>query len=340
MRVDIAAIEKQLAAAARRFVAPAEADAFAKLSMQAHLKKAPRMNPLAEAVADLNVWDQRADHEISTLVDKQAIRVLDCNGLAPSLKIGSIHDTLEKRARDLGMAAVGLRNSAGIITLSMWADGLAQRDLIGLALFNGGTGCMVPFGGRRGVLGTNPLAYAVPADDHPIVLDMATTEIPYFEIKTAKEKGIELRENVAVDNLGRPTTDAQAALDDAGVANLLPMGGGVKGYGIAMLVEVLTGALVQSLLSTQQTPGWNPTEYGCILLALDVASFTDVAAFKSAVTDMCQTLRGLPPAEGVDAVIVPGDRGYEKMQAALKTGSLEIDSSVVSDLHQLAGHSG
>lgn len=150
---------------------------------------------------------------------------MDFNGLAPSLKIGAIHDTLAARARKFGMAAVGFCSSSGVITLNMWADGLVQRDLIGLAMFNGGTGCMVPFGGRRGVLGTNPIAYAVPSADRPMVLDMATTNIPFFEIKAAKEKGIALRENVALDSRGNPTIDAEAAFDDTGVANLLPVCG-------------------------------------------------------------------------------------------------------------------
>ena len=109
------------------------------------------------------------------------------------------------RARQFGLAAAAFRNSSGVITLNMWADGLARRDLIGIAMFNGSTGCMVPFGGTRGVLGTNPLAYAIPTAGDPMVLDMATTEIPFFEIKNAKEKGSPLRENVAVDRHGKPT---------------------------------------------------------------------------------------------------------------------------------------
>ncbi len=96
----------------------------------------------------------------------------------------------------------------------------------------------------------------------PMVLDMATTEIPFFEIKNAKEKGTPLRSHVAVNSHGRPTTVAKEALSEDGVANLLPIGGGFKGFGITLLIEVLTGSLVQSLLSTAQAPGWHPHEYG------------------------------------------------------------------------------
>ena len=224
MQMDIRTIEKQLAAAARRFVSPDDADYFASLSMETHLKKSPR---------------------------------------------------------------------------------------------------------------TNPLAYAIPTADNPMVLDMATTEIPFFDIKSAKEKGIPLQNNVAVDRHGKLTTVAEEALSDEGVANLLPIGGGFKGYGISLLIEVLTGALVQSLLSTGQTPGWHPPEYGCLVLALDIASFTDKAAFKTAVSDMCRKLRAQTPADGVDRIAIPGDRGHGKVKRAHKTGRIEIEDTLMDALSRL-----
>jgi len=335
MKMDIHTLENQLAMTARRFVSREEADYFASLYMETHLKKSPRMNPLAEAVADLTVWDKQTGHAVTPLVDRGAVMVMDFNGLAPSLKIKTIHDTLADRARRFGLAAVGFRNSCGVITLNMWADGLARRDLIGIAMFNGGTGCAVPFGGTRGVLGTNPLAYAIPTAGDPIVLDMATTEIPFFEIKNAKEEGTPLRSHVAVDSHGQPTTVAGDALSDDGVANLLPIGGGFKGFGITLLIEVLTGALVQSLLSTEQTPGWHPHEYGCLVLALDIAGFTDRDAFKHAVSDMCRNIRNETPADGVNRVAIPGDRGHEKLKTALAGGRIEIEETLVDALNCL-----
>jgi LDH2 family malate/lactate/ureidoglycolate dehydrogenase len=335
MKMDIHMLEKQLAMTARRFVSPEEADYFASLYMETHLKKSPRMNPLAEAVADLTVWDKQTGHAVTPLVDRGAVTVMDFNGLAPSLKIKTIHDILAVRARQFGLAAAGFRNSSGVITLNMWADGLARRDLIGIAMFNGGTGCTVPFGGTRGVLGTNPLAYAIPTAGDPMVLDMATTEIPFFEIKNAKEKGTPLRSRVAVNSHGQPTTVAGDALSDDGVANLLPIGGGFKGFGITLLIEVLTGALVQSLLSTEQTPGWHPHEYGCLVLALDISGFTDRGAFKHAVSDMCRNLRNETPADGVDRVAIPGDRGHEKLKMARKGNMIDIEETLVDALNRL-----
>lgn len=235
------------------------------------------------------------------------------------------------------MAAVGLRNSSGIITLNMWADGLARRGLIGMAMFNGGTECCVPLGARQGVLGTNPVAYAVPTLTDPVLLDMATTEIPFFDVKNARAEGRPLRPGVAVDGRGLPTTDPVQALGDNGVANLLPVGGGVKGYGIVMLIEILTGALVQSLCSTSQTRGWNPREYGCLILAMDIAAFTDPGRFKAEVSAMCDAIRSLEPAQGADRVTVPGDRGHQALKAALEKGFVEVEVGLARELRDLAG---
>jgi len=337
MRIAIKEIEGQLTAAASKYVSESEAAYFAACSVGAHLRKAPRMNPIQEAVADLKVWHDLQGEAVETVVDREGVVLLDFHGLAPGLKVKQVHDELERRARKNGIAAAGFRNSSGVITLNMWAYGLAERDLIGIATFNGGTGCCVPHGGRRGVMGTNPLAYAVPTAGEPMILDMATTEIPFFEVKQAKEQGLPLRENVAVDGNGVRTTDAQEALTDDGVANLLPIGGGFKGYGLVMLVEILTGPLIQSLLSTQQTPGWHPPEYGCLLIGMDLGSFTDPAAFKRSVSEMCETLRGMRPAEGFDGVAIPGDRGHAKVRAARERGEVEVADEVVEELRKMAG---
>lgn len=329
-------LQALLAAAAGRFVSPPEAQLFAELYTDTHLRKAPRMNPLAEALADLKVWQGAADRQFSVVQDKKGVLILDMNGLAPALKIKYIHDELSRRASEFGMAAVGLKNTAGIITLNMWADGLARRDQIGLAMFNGGTECCVPHGGRRGVLGTNPLAYAIPTLTDPLQMDMATTEIPFFDLKNAKAAGSPLPEGVAVDQQGLPTTDAAQALSDSGVANLLPLGGGMKGFGIVMLVEILTGALVQSLLSTSQSSGWHPKEYGCLILALDIGSFTAVDRFKEEVSALCTSIRAMEPAEGSSGISLPGDRGHAAKRLAEDRQAIVVEPDFLAELQALS----
>lgn len=335
MQISIEDLRNLLVAAAQKFVSLPESEYFAQLWVETHIKKAPRMNPLNEAVEELKVWAENSKKKPAQIVSKSGVTVFDMQGLAPSLKIKEIHDDLEKKAKANGIAATGFLNTSGIITLNLWADGLAKRDLIGIALFDGGAKCTVPIGGTRGIFGTNPMAYAIPTADQPIVLDMATSEIPFFELKTAKEKNIALKPNVAVDQHGRLTENAADALSDDDVANLLPMGGGFKGYGIMLLIEVLTGSLIGGMLSTEQKSGWNPSEYGCLLLALDIGSFTDLDLFKNNVSKMCRAIRQEPPADGFDKVVVPGDRGMSKLKEARQNGSIEVDRQIMNALEKL-----
>ena len=336
MTVRIETIEKQLRDAAAKVVSEQEAAYFAELVLETHLRKAPRMNPLEDAVAEIKVWAEAGGRQLKVEADRESVLLLDFSGLAPTLKLKYIHDQLERRARKNGMAAVGFRNSAAIVVLNPWSEGLARRDLIGITLFNGGTRCMVPFGGTLGVFGTLPLAYAVPTADKPVILDMAMSDIPFFQVKNAKDKGEALPQGSAVDRRGLPTTDAAIALGDDGAANLLPIGGGFKGYGLVMLIEILTGSLVRSLLSTRQAPGWNPPEYGGFVCAIDIASFTDPVTFKREVAEMCAEIRRQKPAEGQGEVAIPGDRGHAKAAAARTAGEIEIKDQVAEELAKLA----
>ncbi len=337
MLIDLGKLERQLAAAAGKYVSREEASVFASSYLAAHLRKAPRMNPIGEAVADLKVWRDNPDAKMELVVDRTGVLLVDCHGLAPSMRIGSIHDALAEKAGQSGIAAAGIINGSGIITLSMWADGLARRDLVGIAMFNGGCGCTVPFGARKGLLGTNPMAYSIPTGDMPLSLDMATSEIPFFEIRTAKEKGQQLRAGTVVDQEGLPTTDPMAAMTEDGVTNILPLGGGMKGFGLMMLIEVLTGSLIRSRLSTEQSPGWNPPEYGCFLIAVDISAFTDLPLFKKKMDEMGRTIRAMEPAVGVAAVQIPGDRGHAREQAARAAGEIDVHEETLRELVELAG---
>ncbi len=334
MQISLSKIKQHLKKGASAFVSDAEAEYWSEAYINTHLKKAPRMNPLQDAVSDLLVWQANKGRKIQTLVEKPGGLIMDFNGLAPSLKIKSMHDELETRAKRNGIAALGFKNAADVITLGMWSDGLAQRDLIGISMYNGGTESCVPYGGKKGVLGTNPFSYAVPTAGQPMSADMATTQVPFFDITQAIEENKPLIDNAAVDQDGQPTTDANKVLSESGIVNLLPMGGGFKGYSFMMLIEVLTGSLIQSLLSTEQTSGWHTTEYGCLTLAIDIGSFTDLSVFKTQVSAMCDTLRKEEPAKGFDAVSVPGDRGEMRIQNGIKKGSLDMDDDDYSKLIQ------
>lgn len=336
MKIKIKQLEKLLKKAVSKFVSEKEASYFARLQVDTHLKKFPRTNPLEDAISDLKSWKERPKTKMVVEVEKPSALLLNFNGLAPSLKIKYIHDQLEKKSKKNGVCIIGIRNSHGIHVLNLWTDLLSERGLISLCFFNGGPEGVVPYKGTRGVFGTNPLSFSVPAGHSPAIADFATSEIPYFEIKQAKKYGKKLKKNVAVDNKGRMTRDAKKALDDSGTSNLLPLGGGFKGYSLVYLIEVLTGPFVRSPLSTEMTPSYVNEEHGGLLVAFDISSFTGLNKFKKSVSSMNETIRSQKPAIGEDTVLVPGDRGYGKMRLLLRKGEIKIQRKLVEDLENLA----
>ena len=335
-KVKIKKIENLLYQAAKKFITSAEAHYFAKEQIDTHLKKSPRINSLRAAIDDLQSWADNPKAKIKIQAEKEAAILYNFHKLGPSLKIKDIHDQLVVRARKHGIAMVGLNNSGGINTLNLWTDGLGKRGLIGICLFNGGPGCVVPFGGTEGLFGTNPISYAIPTNDRPIIADLASSEIPFFELRQAKEAKKKLRLGCAVDKNGRPTTNPENAFLKDGRKNIVPMGGGYKGYSIVLLIEILTGSLVHSFLSTEMSSKYVLEEHGGLILAIDIAGFANLLKFKDSVSKMCTAIRRQKPAPGIDRVLVPGDSSYQRAEKILKAGVIEIETELLEKLEKLS----
>jgi len=336
MKIKISEVKNFLEKAVAKVVTKEEAKYFALEQIENHLKDFPRTFPLREAIGDIDAWNKNSKSKIKIVVDKGASLVLDFNKLSVSPKIKYIHDEMEKRAKKYGISMIGIKNSHGIHDLNLWTDGLAKRNLLGLCFFNGGPDSVVPYGGTKGIFGTNPLSYAIPTGEKPIAVDMATSEAPYFEIRNAKKNNLKLRNGIAVDSNGVETTDATKGLSDDGIANLLPMGGGYKGYVLVLLVEILTGSLIGSPLSTEMSPGYVNEEHGGLLIAIDIASFTKVATFKKSVDQMNNITRTQKASPLVEKITIPGDRSYERMEKLLKSGNIEIPDDLLEKLKKLA----
>lgn len=122
MKIKIKEVKDTLETAAKKYVSGEEARYFAELTLDTHIKKAPRTNPLKSAIDDLNNWKGKSKAKINIAVNKPSIILLDFKGLAPALKIKYIHDELTLRAKKNGVACVGVKNSGGFHTLNVWTD--------------------------------------------------------------------------------------------------------------------------------------------------------------------------------------------------------------------------
>jgi ureidoglycolate dehydrogenase (NAD+) len=207
-------------------------------------------------------------------------------------------------AEGAGVGLVSVHGSNHFGAAGWFALHAAERGMIGLALTHAEAD-VVPFGGRRPALGTNPLAVAVPrGDGPPVLLDMATSGVAMGRVLLARTRGEPIPEDWAVDADGEPTTDPRQ------VRAVRPMAG-PKGYGLAFVVEVFAGLLSGSRSGTEVRRMYDdfdePQGIGHFLGAIDPARFVPPEAFAGSVDRLAGQLKATPPAPGFDEVLLPGE---------------------------------
>jgi LDH2 family malate/lactate/ureidoglycolate dehydrogenase len=243
-----------------------------------------------------------------------------------------------RRARRTGIAAVVVREAGHFGIAGAYALRAMDAGLCAIATCNG-TPIIPPTGARSPALGTNPLAIGVPdGTGRGFLLDMATSVVAGGKVEVAARRGLPIPAGWALDADGRPTTDATAAL--AGM--MLPLGGlaetsGYKGYGLAAAIDLLTGVLGGGAFGLSVAGMWDtghPSTIGQLLIAVDPAAFGDVAAFHARVTAWRAEMTGRPRQDGVEEILVPGDKEWRADEAQRER--VRLVPEVIEDLARLA----
>ena len=255
------------------------------------------------------------------------------------------------KALEYGSGFVSVRMSNHFGIAGYYAMMALEYDCIGVALTNAGR-LAVPTFGRESMLGTNPIAVAAPAGEaYPFVLDMATSTVPMgkLEVYNRLEKPMPL--GWATDETGTPITDAGRAMRLARKregGGLLPLGGagellsGHKGYGLALMVEILTGVLAgaaySELIASEAAPEGErrPINLGHFFGALRVDAIRPVEDFKATVDDLQRRLKNTPKAEGAARIYVHGEKEYEEAARRSRDG-IPLNGKVFADLQDVAG---
>jgi L-2-hydroxycarboxylate dehydrogenase (NAD+) len=202
-----------------------------------------------------------------------------------------------------------------------------ERDMIGWAMTNS-TAIVAPLWGIERMLGTNPIAVAFPGKkEPPIVIDMATTAVAYGKIEMARRKGQPIPTGWAIDKEGRATTKPEDMMEGGA---LLPLGsererGGHKGYALAMMVDILCGALsganwgpfAPPFALRQTIPERSVGKgIGHFFGAMRIDGFLESEEFKSQIDDYVRVMRATKSAPGTSGPLIPGDpeREAEKMR--------------------------
>jgi LDH2 family malate/lactate/ureidoglycolate dehydrogenase len=216
------------------------------------------------------------------------------------------------KTRDHGVAVVAAVRCTHIGRLGEYAEMGAAEGVV-LFLATGGLaprkgGHVAPFGGRTGVLGTNPLAFGFPGGDQaPVVLaDFATSAVAAGKIGVARAKGEPLPPGTILDRHGRPTTRAE----DYYAGGTLQPFGGHKGYALGVIVELLGRVLTGSETFAEPEAGRGGDVYGrsgTLLVGIDPGLFRVPADYARDVDDTVAQLKAVAPAEGFSEVLVPGE---------------------------------
>lgn len=245
-----------------------------------------------------------------------------------------------ERAHLHGVAIVISYRSAHAGRLGAYVERAAAAGLLGIVMANnhGSSSRVAPFGGATARLATDPMAFGFPTDDPatPIVLDIATSVVAEGKVRVAHNAGHALPEGHLLDATGRPTTDP-AALYASPPGALLPLGGeaGHKGFGLALVVEALAGAL--SPAGTTRPDA----EYGgnsLFMMAIDPERFVGQSAFGASLGELAREVRRPPFREGVDEVLTPGEP--ERRTRLQRAGGIPLDDGTWAQLREAAAESG
>lgn len=280
----------------------------------------------------LGLINKRPD--IKVVRDRPGAAVVDGdNGLGQVVGHRAMTLCLEK-ARQHGVAVVGVKNSNHFGIGAYYAMMALKEDMIGMVGTNTSP-LMAPFGGKQPLLGTNPLAIAIPAgSQRPVVLDMATSLVPRGKIEIAARKGEKIPVGWAIDKDGRPTQEPEEALK----GTLLPMGG-PKGYGLALVLDILCGVLSGAAFGAHTGSLFGdldrPQNIGHFMLALDVNSFRPLNEFKNTMDSLILSIKSSEPAEGFKELFLPGEIEYTKTEERAQKG-IDLNPVVAQNLLNLA----
>ena len=258
------------------------------------------------------------------------------NGLGQVAGVKAMQACIAK-AREVGVGIATVRNSNHYGIAGYYAMLALEHNMIGVSLTNSQP-LVAPTYGRTRVLGTNPIALAVPTGkERPFVLDMATSIVPMGKIALYAELGQQIPLGWGIDKAGNLTQDPKA-IRDGGC--LLPLGGtdvmrGYKGYGLALVVDILSGVLSGAAfgpyVGSPSSSDPSPVNIGHFFLALRVDAFRPLEDFKQDMDHLISTLHQAPKAPGQPRIYIHGEKEFEEQERNLREG-IPVPIPVVEEL--------
>jgi LDH2 family malate/lactate/ureidoglycolate dehydrogenase len=281
---------------------------------------------------------------VTALIDADA-------GLGHPAAVMGMKLAIEK-AKAMGVGVASVFNSHHFGAAGYYAALASKQGLVGMVTSATRSIAVVPTRAAVPVLGTNPIAFAAPARrNRPFLLDMATSSVANNKIKVYELNGKRLPAGWVLDGQGEPVTDPAAALkiiyEKKGEGGQTPLGGTAemsshKGYGLALMVHILGGALSGASFSPirvkTQKPA-DPDRLGHFFLAIDPKAFRPEGAFEEDLDAVIDVLHETPPLDPAQPVLVPGDPEAKARKERLRDG-IPMPKSLLEKIKGVCERSG
>jgi LDH2 family malate/lactate/ureidoglycolate dehydrogenase len=277
---------------------------------------------------------------IEVVRDHAATALLDAhNGIGAVAASRAMNMAIEK-AHEFGVGWVGVRNSNSLGSARFYALMPLPHKMVGICLTNGWP-LMVPPGGLEARTGTNPISIAAPAKNgFPVVLDMACTQSAYERIRVYADQGKKIPPGWAINSEGNLVEDPREISQDAfrSGGGLIGIGhGGYKGFGLSVMVNILTGVLNGGAYfeGLSEFAPYNVSErVSFVLTAVNIEQFVPFDDFVEQMENFAQIMKSCKLSLGTTEVYLPGEQGFRRLEERHRSG-LPLDRTTAKGLRDL-----
>lgn len=280
----------------------------------------------------------RSEALVTVEKETEAMKLLNGNGSVGQIVAHQAMEDSISKAETTGVGIVSVRNSNHFGIASYYSLMAAKKEMIGMVISN--TSPLMPaVGGAEKIIGSNPLSIASPSKEESFpVLDMALSNTAYGKILEAKDKGNQLPIGWGVNSDGVPTTDPNEVID----GGLLLPTGGAKGFGLAFMIEVLTGVLSGGAFSKLIPSMYDLQKEQSIshlMLTIDIKKFIPLDLYYNNLSELTSFIKNTKKSFNTSEVFLPGEIEYVKAKKNREKG-IPISSKTYNDLTELAGELG
>ncbi len=323
MRVTIGSLRDLMGEACRAASVPEDKAAFVVEHYLSGELRGRGAHGIAKFCFEAQFFSQR-EGSPQIVREYGALAVIDAHREVGPVSAAYAVEVAVGKAADFGAGIVGMINTQRYGILAQWSEQIAEHGYLGIVMNTSRAEATI-HGGRSPVLGVNPLSFAIPTLDEPLVADMSTTLAPMGALWEARRTGGPLPHGCFVDDRGNPTDDADAATSAV-------VFGEHRGFALSLLVQILTGSLFAFPMGTEVDSTWGT---GYTFVALDPSFGGQVAGFPERNTRLVDAMRSAVTRDGA-AVRLPGQMSKARADHALATGTVELDDAVYRRLQARA----